>query len=262
MDLQHKPVLGGTAQRTATRTAKKLSDFALKHVASLQCASHAGAYLDVGCGNGFITEHVAPHFAEVVGIDIEPERLREFADYVATDPKYAILKMSADRMAFPDAYFSFITSFEVLEHVTNLTATVREMVRVCRPGGVIVVSVPQVWFPFENHGMQVGHRVFAQKIPLLPYLRPLHRRFALARVFSSAELDRLFVTQGLQLLETAYATPQFERAASRPGSWESQVMFLRPMLDKCETLPVLQQLTGVSMLKAYRKPLRPSVPVS
>src|SRR5580700_7191662 len=48
------------------------------------------------------------------------------------------------------------TCFEVLEHVPDLQASVLEIIRVCKPGGTIVISVPQVWFPFENHGMHVG----------------------------------------------------------------------------------------------------------
>ncbi len=97
------------------------------------------------------------------------------------------------------------------------------MVRVCRPGGIIVISVPQVWFPFENHGMRIGNRVYDGKIPLLPYIRPLHRKLSCARVFSSAEMDRLFVPKGMELLGTSYAAPQFERGRDAPGFMGKQV---------------------------------------
>jgi len=45
-----------------------------------------------------------------------------------------------------------------------------------------------------------GRRLYPHKIPLLPYIRPLHRKWSLARVFSSAEMDRLFISQGMELL--------------------------------------------------------------
>jgi len=54
-------------------------------------------------------------------------------------------------------------------------------------------------------------------------------------------------------LKTAYAAPQFERAVENTHSWESRFAFLRNFLGSCETIPVLRELTGVSMLKAYRK---------
>ena len=98
-----------------------------------------------------------------------------------------------------------------------------------------------------------GRRLYPHKIPLLPYIRPLHRKWSLARVFSSAEMDRLFISQGMELLGTSYIAPQFERAAAQANSWESKFSFLKTMLSRCENIPVLRALTGVSMLKAYRK---------
>ncbi len=251
--IENTPVLGGTAPRQAWRTAQKLAGFALRHVDSIQCTPERGRYLDVGCGNGFITELVAPGFGEVFGIDVEEMRLEEFRAHVNGKPNFKVLLMSAAKLEFPGESFSLITCFEVLEHVADLDATVAEMIRVCRPGGIIVISVPQVWFPFENHGVRIGKRIYNTKIPLLPYIRPLHREYSLARIFSSADLDRLFLSKDMELLTTSYASPQFERAAARANSWESKFMFLRDILDRCEKIPVLRALTGVSLLKAYRK---------
>src|SRR6266566_4286418 len=193
MEIQNTPVLGGTAPRHATRTAQRLANFALGWLDSIPRNSECLRYLDVGCGNGFITELVAPSFDEVVGIDMEEQRLEDFRAHVNGKPNFQILLMSAAKIEFPSEFFPLITAFEVLEHVQDLDASVREMVRVCRQGGVIVVSVPQVWFPVENHGAQIGRWLYPRKIPLLPYIRPLHRKWSLARVFSSAEMDRLFI---------------------------------------------------------------------
>jgi 2-polyprenyl-3-methyl-5-hydroxy-6-metoxy-1,4-benzoquinol methylase len=253
MEITNTPVLGGTAPRHASRTAQKLASFALRHIGSAQCSSPERRYLDVGCGNGFITELVASSFDEVVGIDVEEMRLEDFREHAREKSHFKILLMSAASIGFPSELFSLITSFEVLEHVPDLHASVREIVRVCRPGGLVVISVPQVWFPFENHGARIGKRTYGGKIPLLPYIRPLHKKYSAARVFSSAEMDRLFLPRGMELLETSYASPQFERAAAKPDSWERRFMFLRDVLDWCERIPALRALTGVSMLKAYRK---------
>jgi ubiquinone/menaquinone biosynthesis C-methylase UbiE len=252
MEIMYTPVIGGTAPRHASRTAQKLAGFAIRHIGASE-RSQERKYLDVGCGNGFITELVAEGFDEVVGIDVEELRLEDFREHARGKAHFRILSMSAARIEFPRDFFSFVTCFEVLEHVPDLQASVLEIIRVCKPGGTIVISVPQVWFPFENHGMHVGKRIYSTKIPLLPYVRPLHRKYSNARVFSSAELDRLFLPNGMELLETGYASPQFERAAQSAGSWESRFTFLRDFLNGCERIPVLRALTGSSMLKAYRK---------
>ena len=253
-DLAHTPALGGTAPTTADRTAHKLGSFAVSYAARLPSGTPK-RYLDIGCGNGFITSKVGGSFSDVVGVDVEPGRLAEFRSRVDGDGRYTILEQSASATGLQGASFALITCFEVLEHVPDVSAVADEIVRLCAPGGIVIVSTPQVWFPFENHGITLGGRVIDRKIPLLPYLPALHRRLSRARVFSSAALDRIFAGRGLTLLHTAYAAPQFERAAARAGTWESYMRFLRPVLDQCEHIPGLKQLTGVSILKAYSKPV-------
>jgi len=249
-----QPQLGGTAPRWAERTAAKLAGFALRNLSAIQSKELPRRYLDVGCGNGFITEKVSPSFEEVVGIDVEPQRLDDFRAHAPARPRHTIKEMSASAIEFASDYFSLVTAFEVLEHVADVETSVREMVRVCRPGGLIVVSVPQSWFPIENHGIRVGKTTYEGKVPLLPYLRPLHKRYSLARVFSSSQLDQVFLPAGTRVLATDYVAPQFERAASKSDSWERKLKFIRPLLNRCESVPVLRCLTGVSMLKAYLKP--------
>lgn len=73
-------VLGGTAPRHASRTAAKLAGFAVAQFRLNHTEAQCHRYLDVGCGNGFLTEYVADAlpFQEVVGIDVEPQRLADF----------------------------------------------------------------------------------------------------------------------------------------------------------------------------------------
>jgi 2-polyprenyl-3-methyl-5-hydroxy-6-metoxy-1,4-benzoquinol methylase len=117
MEILNMPVTGGTAPRHAWRTANKLAGFALGWVGLSPRNSECRRYLDVGCGNGFITELVAPDFDEVVGIDMEKTRLDDFRAHVSEKSNFQILLMSAAKIEFPSEFFPFITSFEVLEHV-------------------------------------------------------------------------------------------------------------------------------------------------
>jgi len=133
--IENTPVIGGTAPRHAARTAHRLSDFALRHLDFIQAIPPRVRDLDVGCGNGFITERVAPEFDEVTGIDVEADRLQDFREHVRDRPKFRVEQMSADRMRFSDDHFSAVTCFEVLEHVPNLTSTVAEIIRVTSPEG-------------------------------------------------------------------------------------------------------------------------------
>jgi SAM-dependent methyltransferase len=248
LEIANTPVLGTPAPLNARRTARKLSGFALIHA-----PQDAGDYLDVGCGNGFITSHVAVAFDRAVGVDVEPSRLADFRRWVGPASKYEIRDISGHELPFDDASFDFVTSFEVLEHVVDPEETVSEIVRVLRPGGRCVISVPHTGFPFETHGVRWNGVEHNRKVPLLPYLRPLHRRLSLARIFSPRELDNLFVRRRMHMIGTAYATPQFERDSTAATGWERYMAWLRPLLERSETIPGLRGFTGVSLLKAYEK---------
>src|SRR5258708_39357992 len=104
MEIENTPVLGGTAPRHAWRTANKLACFALRWVKSIPSGPKARRYLDVGCGNGFITELVAPDFDEVVGIDMEEARLEDFRAHINGKPNFQILLMSAAEIEFPNEF--------------------------------------------------------------------------------------------------------------------------------------------------------------
>jgi len=171
--------------------------------------------LDVGCGDGSFTSILGRDFREVCGIDVQEEYLRQFQDSVADDTRFQVANMSASAMTFPDAHFDTIVSIETLEHIPDLAAAVKEMHRVLRPGGELIITVPNRWFPFENHGMRIGSWERHGRIPLLTYVPFLHRRWSLARVFTASDLDSLFVSQGLTRVGIDYAWPTFEHGGNR-----------------------------------------------
>ncbi len=254
MSKTRKPDLGSTAPLNAFRTARKLSNFAIRSLDEIKTVAKTKHYLDIGCGNGFITGFIAPYFDKTIGIDILDNELKIFRKWCRHDSKIRVLNMSADNMKFPDNYFSLVTAFEVLEHVGNLEKTVSETIRVTKKGGLIIISVPQAWFPFENHGIRIGNKIIRKKFLFLPYIPVLHRKFSIARVFSSHQLDKYFSHQDLEVVgKTAYIAPQFERNGANGNSWENKLGFTRNILENMENLPILKQLVGVSMIKVYRK---------
>ncbi len=165
--------------------------------------------LDVGCGDGAFTMILAEKFREVYGIDVQEVYLERFKEVVRDISKFSVSNMSASAMSFPDDYFDTIVTIETLEHVEKLEEAAREIRRVLKPGGELLITVPNRWFPFENHGMRIGNW-FCGRVPLLPYWPWLHRRLALARVFSVRDLDSLFAKRGLSRAAVDYAWPTFE----------------------------------------------------
>ncbi len=220
-----------------TSKLKSLGDFTGKRL------------LDVGCGGGTFTTHLGAGFEEVHGIDVQEEGLEKFRAAVAGDPKYIISNMSASAMDYPDSHFDTIVTIETLEHVPDLQTASAEIYRTLKPGGDLLITVPNRWFPFENHGMRLGTKEWHGRVPLLTYLPWLHRRISLARVFTVANLDTLFVPHGLKRTNVDYAWPTFEHGGN---ALQPLVKPLFGVMRALEASPL--RMFGTSVVVRYEKP--------
>lgn len=114
---------------------------------------HPSLLVDVGCDGGTLTRIVAEcsRAGTVVGIDIKAESVE-----YARKTKCGIEFYAADARSLPlrDGVADVVTLLEVLEHVPNPGRVLREAHRVLKPGGLLVVLVPNggsvlfrsVWF--------------------------------------------------------------------------------------------------------------------
>ncbi|NYD34955.1 methyltransferase domain-containing protein [Actinomycetospora corticicola] len=88
--------------------------------------------LDVGCGPGTITADLATRVGSVLGIDSDPGVV-EKARALGVDARVG------DVSALPDGPFDVVHAHQVLLHLTDPVAALREMIRVTAPGGLVAV---------------------------------------------------------------------------------------------------------------------------
>lgn len=95
--------------------------------------------LDIGCNDGLFLSQAAPRCRSAWGVDIDHELLSKASTKF---PDINFQYASADRLPFPDASFSVISMLDVLEHLPDAPAALREVDRVLCPGGRLIISVP------------------------------------------------------------------------------------------------------------------------
>jgi SAM-dependent methyltransferase len=115
-----------------------------------QIALHAGMrVLDAGCGSG---RHLCESFrtpgVDVAGVDLNRDDLgkaKGFLSLMAKEQKGRWLVAQADvtKLPFADGSFDIVICSEVLEHIVDNRTAVAELVRVLKPGGDLVVTVPR-----------------------------------------------------------------------------------------------------------------------
>jgi 2-polyprenyl-3-methyl-5-hydroxy-6-metoxy-1,4-benzoquinol methylase len=96
--------------------------------------------LDVGCGEGVLTEQWAERFERVVGVDLEHPALRREWKRRAR-PSLEFRAAEATSLPFAADEFDVVCAIEVLEHVPDPAAALEEMARVARRH--LIVSVPR-----------------------------------------------------------------------------------------------------------------------
>ncbi|MGW2178341.1 class I SAM-dependent methyltransferase [Streptomyces sp. NPDC001732] len=141
----HESVLRSHSWRTAANSAAYL-------IGELRPGM---AVLDVGCGPGTITADLAELVApgEVTGIDTTDEILARAAGTASgrglENVEFAVADVHD--LDFPDDSFDVVHAHQVLQHVGDPVQALREMRRVCRPGGIVAARdsdyAAMAWYP-------------------------------------------------------------------------------------------------------------------
>jgi cyclopropane fatty-acyl-phospholipid synthase-like methyltransferase len=95
-----------------------------------------GTLLDVGCGRGDLWPHVADRFAEYHGADVI------CYDGFPDVGHFHHVDLDAGRVAVDDGFADVVVAVETIEHLENPRAFARELTRLAKAGGWIVVTTP------------------------------------------------------------------------------------------------------------------------
>jgi len=106
--------------------------------------SPPGRILDVACGEGFAARDLVSHGFQVCGIDKDPEALEK----AALCYQQVILADIENELPPVDGQFEVIIFADILEHLADPAAVFARFTALLAPGGLVVVSVPNVahWY--------------------------------------------------------------------------------------------------------------------
>jgi ubiquinone/menaquinone biosynthesis C-methylase UbiE len=104
--------------------------------------------LDVGCGTGIMAPLVLRRKAHYQGVDLSRNMIHEARQKhlgtEASEGSVAFTVADVERMPLPDAHYDVLLALGLLEYFENPQRVVDEIIRVVKPGGSVIVSVPNV----------------------------------------------------------------------------------------------------------------------
>lgn len=113
--------------------------------------------LDCGCGTGEFTNWYAARGNKVTAIDLSGPSIEQAKRYAAEyelSDQISFRQMSVLEMDLPDDTFDIVYSYGVLHHTPDPVKGFDNMVRVCKPGGVVIVSVYSLYSRFLHRARQ------------------------------------------------------------------------------------------------------------
>ena len=167
--------------------------------------------LDIGCGIGTYVKRFLDFSPHVYGLDVDEERLKVGA---ATIMNLALAR--SETLPFRDNSFDITFMNEVLEHVEDDAQTVREVLRVTRPVGHVIIYVPNRMYFFETHGFYLGNRYIFKLLPLINWFPDIIRnRFVPhARAYLWRDLRKLFQGTSSSVMVHTYVYPGYDNIAA------------------------------------------------
>lgn len=168
--------------------------------------------LDLGCGLGMYTRQLQRFSDRVYGIDVEAPRVAQGGKAVP-----GLMVARGENLPFNDNTFDVVFSNEVLEHVDNDADTVREIVRVLKPGGHFVFFVPNRRYFFETHGFYLGKKYVFKLLPFVNWFPDVVRNVFVphVRAYWAEDLRRLFRGLPVRTVEHSYVYPGFDNIVER-----------------------------------------------
>lgn len=102
-------------------------------------------FLEVGCGLGYFSEMANKLDADVTGVDVGESLVKITKKRV---PRGKFVKASASQLPFNSGTFDVVLCTEVIEHVENQNEALKELSRVLKRNGILVITTPNRLFKF------------------------------------------------------------------------------------------------------------------
>lgn len=202
---------------------------------------------DCGAGTGIFADEMHAR-CQVVAVDDFDESLQLLRARLGQD---RVLKGSCTALPLADNSVDVLTALDVIEHVQDDQASVREFLRVLRPGGIAVITVPALMALWSDWDVTLRHHrrytapTLRQTVP--PGFEILHLHYV-----NVAVLPAVFLIRKFRALKQRFGFGGVARSEDRiPPAWLNR--FLQWLFVRLGSQDAVSFPAGVGLLAVLRK---------
>ena len=190
--------------------------------------SEIKSILDIGTGSGDFIEVLQDVFpqAQITGVDPDTESLQEA---IKKYPEVTFGEMRAEILEFADNSFDLASISMALHHLPDIQTSLKEMLRVVKPGGWIIVN--ELFSDNLNPSQEV-HKIFHHFRSKIDRLTGIYHQ----ETFEKEQILHLVKAAGIQILLSFENTIQTNLIAS-PGELDVRIEKMKQHLEKIKGLP-------------------------
>jgi SAM-dependent methyltransferase len=165
-----------------------------------------GVLADIGCGKGGLWHYVKPYCQRYLGVDVI-----QYAGF-PSEVEFVTHNLDEGKLPLGDNSVDLVISVETIEHVENPRAFMRELVRVAKPGGTVIVTTPNQLRILSKLTLLLKNEFNA--FQEAPGLYPAH-------ITALLEIDLIRITKECGLKQTIINYSNQGRIPFSSKSWQS-----------------------------------------
>jgi ubiquinone/menaquinone biosynthesis C-methylase UbiE len=166
-----------------------------------------GTYLDAGCGTGDLIPGLLERGGTVIAMDLSCGMIEQTRARVRSYPgqvQFAVGDVT--RLCYRDECFDAIIGVGLLEYLSDVGAAFQEMRRTLKPGGILIVTVPNLASPFMAYETFVLHVQKSMALARAHVRRQRRPRTFRRRHFVPWRLDRALQRSGFEKVDATFCT--------------------------------------------------------
>jgi SAM-dependent methyltransferase len=178
---------------------------------------HCRRAMEVGPGSGVYLRHLLELAPSVVALDIDDQFLGHARKLAEQDGRLEVMRADITSTGLPGSAFDLILCSEVVEHIADSLRAIRQIRRLLRPGGLLVLSTPHKWSTLELVGriaflpgiVEIVRWIYGEAILETGHINLLTR----------AEIERQLCEAGFEICERHAGGLYVPILAEFFGSW-------------------------------------------